>query len=92
MSRERNPFLYSPNPYRGNPFTILELPRTASLATIEEMARTRELEIAGGAGGVAGDPLRPGDARRAAESLQDPVVRLTFDLMTPDQPEAERDS
>jgi hypothetical protein len=64
-----NPFLYSSEPYVQNPFTILEVPPDASQATIELFAR------APGPGRAAGE------FARAAQWLQNPTLRLAFDLM-----------
>lgn len=80
-----NPFRYlwecSANPYRAHPFTILGLPADASQATVEQFARGREQLVEAGEQPIAGLTLRRGDCVRAAQILQDPVVRLAFDLM-----------
>lgn len=80
MSSE-NPFLYSDNPYRRNPFTVLSVPPGMTQANIEQFARSREQMLAAGQQPDPEMTLEPGECNRAAEFLQEPVLRLAFDLM-----------
>jgi hypothetical protein len=87
MSRE-NPFRYrwevGADPYRENPFVVLGAPREASQSTIEMFAAARERIIGEGHQPDPALALLPGDCIKAAELLQDPVLRLLFDLMAHD--------
>ncbi len=76
-----NPFTYDKNPYRSNPFTVLGVGPEMKQAEIEGFANAREGVVAAG---IQPDPeleLQPGDCIRAAQHLQDAVLRLAFDLM-----------
>ncbi|GEM_PF-2581873 len=76
-----NPFGSGGNPYRRNPFIILGVSPETGQAVIEAFAGALENELADGPATVAGLRLEPGDGARAAQQLQDPVLRLAFDLM-----------
>lgn len=77
----QNPFLYSDNPYRRNPFTVLSVPPEMTQANIEQFARAREQMLAAGQQPDPEMALEPGECDRAAQFLQEPVLRLAFDLM-----------
>ena len=80
MNRE-NPFLFRKDPYYENPFAVLGVGSDANKATIDNRARARASMVARGKQPVAGLELQPEDLVTAAEALQDPVLRLAFDLM-----------
>ena len=77
----KNPFLFRKDPYHENPFAALGVGSDANTAVIGDRAQRRELMVEQGGQPVAGPELQPGDLVTAAESLQDPVLRLAFDLM-----------
>jgi hypothetical protein len=79
--KSQNPFSYSENPYVENPFTILGVPPDANAAIIEGFAHSGEEALAAGLQPGGHVNLKPGDCARAAQCLQDPVLRLAFDLM-----------
>jgi hypothetical protein len=78
---EVNPFLYSDNPYRKNPFTILGARLEMTQPNIDEFARACERALASGQQPNPELALHRGECKRAAQCLQDPVLRLAFDLM-----------
>jgi hypothetical protein len=81
--KRANPFQYSEgNPCRENPITILGVAEDASQSYVDLCAAGCEALVEAGDQPVDGLELRRGDCRRAAQELQDPVVRLAFDLMT----------
>ncbi len=80
--KKPNPFLYSSDPYRENPFTVLGVPPDVSQASIDQFAESREQLLNAGEQPAPELELRAGDCKRAAQHLQDPLLRLAFDLMT----------
>jgi len=76
-----NPFKSNGNPYRSNPFVLLGVTPDIGQAVIEEFADAREAELVAGLQPLPDLELRPGDCKQAAQHLQDPVLRLAFDLM-----------
>ena len=77
-----NPFLFSRNPYRKNPFSILRVNPGMTQANIDQFASAREAVIAAGQQPDPDLQLREGECIHAAQCLQDPLLRLAFDLMT----------
>ena len=78
-----NPFkyIYEVTPYRPNPFTVVAAAPDTSQARIETFASSREQLLRAGIQPIAGVELNPGDCITAAQLLQDPLLRLAFDLM-----------
>lgn len=77
-----NPFQYSErNPCRENPVTILEVRPEFSQAFIDLDASAKESLLEHGEQ-PTGLQLKRGECQRAAHQLQDPVLRLAFDLMS----------
>jgi hypothetical protein len=80
-----NPFRYmwdaGADPYRAHPFALLGVLPDATQATVEQFATAREQLLQAGEQPLAGLTLQRGDCLRAAQALQDPVLRLAFDLM-----------
>jgi hypothetical protein len=77
-----NPFQYSDrNPCRENPITILDVRPEFGQAFIDLNASTKEALLEEGEQ-PAGMQIRRGECQRAAQQLQDPVLRLAFDLMS----------
>ena len=65
-----NPFRYSSNPYRDNPFSLLGLDDPAVPA--ERISLIVDL---------LEEQQGTGEARRAERAISDPVTRLAFDLI-----------
>ncbi len=80
MKRE-NPFFYSVNPYEENPFTVLGVSLDTNAAVIEGFAQAGEEALQAGIQPGRNTNLKPGDCARAAQCLQDRLLRLAFDLM-----------
>ena len=80
---ENNPFkfIYYSQPYRANPFIVLDARPSQSQAAIERFASSREQALTAGYQPVKALTLQSGDCITAAEKLQNPLLRLTFDLM-----------
>jgi hypothetical protein len=78
---DQNPFFFSASPYECNPFRLLDVRPADAQATIEAAARSREHQLQRGVNPVPALDVTPGDFNRAAFALQDPLVRLAFDIL-----------
>ena len=78
-----NPFkyLYEVRPVRVNPFRALNVSTTASQAQIELSAQSRDRALQAGVTLESAPEIKPGDCITAAQLLQDPILRVAFDLM-----------
>jgi len=76
-----NPFQYSENPCRENPLTVLDVRPELPQAAIDLNAEMKEGLLQQG-GQPTGMHIRRGAFQNAAQQLQDPVLRLAYDLMT----------
>jgi len=86
MPQHRNPFIELDNPYAENPFRLLGINRNATRTMIYGYAHNREQQLKSNALPVElrAIGLNEGAFFTAARSLENPVVRLAFDLMEPE--------
>jgi hypothetical protein len=79
----QNPFhyIYEVRPFRMNPFKALDVATDAKPAQIEVSSKSRDRAVQAGMMSESAPELKPGDCITAAELLQDPLLRVAFDLM-----------
>ena len=77
-----NPFkhIYEVRPCRSNPFVVVGATTEMNQAVIDNNADARDRAVQAGVQ-LGNLNLEPGDCITAAQLLQDPVLRLAFDLM-----------